>query len=240
MFSNGDKIAVYEPMCIFIDMAETERMRQVVNFLKKAFGDVICESKISKKTYEKYLRNIDFVPFYTLGDYKSYLERNKLGINWNIKDYVYGMMVMDGWTSGTVLRIGNDDDKMNIFSDRDIPYEVMVWLKLLAERMKPVYLNKPDSVDLGEVVKKITECDYLKEFEKQYDKFSWLLEKYTPNKIMILEMAWQDKNCVALNETLVSALNEFPEDEVNLKMNVSGYNEYFDLLEVYGHIHTNT
>lgn len=236
MISCGEKTVIIEPMLVFIDVADNKRMLSVIDFLKINFVDVIAHKKISQKLYDRYIKKLECIPFYEMIEFEKHMPsfiKNKM------KKIVFGMLMMENWECVTIMFNLDDIEESNI-SQKDVPYDVIQHFKMIVQVQKPIYLNSPDSIDLGEVTKNITENDYVNEFSKYYDKFRWMLEKYTPNQAMILDMAYQERKAKEMNEIMIVALDEFPEDEVNLKMNVSGYNEYFDLLEVYGYIHTNT
>lgn len=230
MLVSGKEI-ILSPIGIFSTSVETEQIRATIEFIKSSFHAVIIEKKISQKQYDEYIHGMDYIPVYHLNLFESWVNKSKNSFGKsNVEDYIFSLFIMDGWYDGGILRMNKFNYQDIKFSPNLVDVGVMISLRIFSQISKPIYLKQKDESNVGCISKQKTNEEFLTEFNKNYEKIKWMLEKYSPNKIIVMDMALDEKKSDLVYQVLLDAWDEIPEDEINLKISPDGYNEYLNLL----------
>ncbi len=232
MISLG-KYSLLEPMCIFsVDVSETV-MKNMIDTLKNVFVEHIKEKKISNRQFKEYIDGFSYIPFFHLSEFHKYLNHCGNGSIFDSNKYVYGVLVMDGFLTGSVIRMDKKSESDREMLMTEIGFELLNVLKIFSNGLKPIYLNKRDLIDIGSISKKITKEQFMKLFDEKYDSIKILLGKYTPTQLTVIDMAKDENMPILVYSTLNVAFQLMPEQEVNLKCNPDGYDELVTLLSEY-------
>lgn len=223
------------PKGIIVTTSDLSYIKKLIEGLKSGYNQLKCIKSLEHRI-GGVNDSLEHLPFY-LADIYKHVAKNELppDLKRYFDSHLVCFIVLENYEMVGV-RINNQTGEVNYDSLGDESDKVRVnmlreALKIYITIQKPFYISTPiPVVDIEKISNEIFNDIYMQLFTANYNSFKWIVEKYYPIGVDVINMAIMDNEITAIMNSINIVMDWIAEDKSELNLEQNGVKE---LIEVY-------